>query len=633
MSTKSKKTHVDTLAATGPWRCLGIVCVVGAVIFSGLLAFKQLGLLGDALPGCGPQSACDQITNGPWGRIPGLDWPVSFVGLAWFVGLLIALLLSKAGMSASLRWVIRVGALLSLGFVLIMVFEGAICPYCLATHVCNFGLWITVEMNHRRVAESKAMVGGVAAFFVATIVLGIGQISLSATRAAEADQFEDAFVAEQSRAASSDTDPVNTTPPAVETATTPNAAEADPPPVEDLLASRWTWGDPNAPVQVVMISDYQCPDCRDFEIQIQSVLAERDDVALSVKQFPMCTDCNPNLTRNMHANACWAARAAETAGILGGEDAFWEMHRWLFEHKGQFPGGRLPSLVEELNFDPQQFQQIMMSDLTLDIVQSDIADGVSLGLFYTPMIFVNGVELKWHMLPSNLKRTVNRVADAIAEGRSKSEIEVPPTGIDKYLADWRDGRVRSVQPAPRVFVRSGVPEDAPKITAFIDFISPNTKTFLDELRVWEKKHGPTNLELRVNPISHDCNPNLPARLTSRPGACLAARAMKTAGVVGGGDAAIDMAFWLIDHGPDLGNMDQQSIINQAEVLGIDHARFAATLNSAGAERLVEQDVEEFKRDRFKRVPTVLISGRVIPRISLEGHSVIGRVLDDVAQGN
>jgi protein-disulfide isomerase/uncharacterized membrane protein len=625
MNNHNKQTSIT--GSGGIWWYLGLLCALGAVIFSGLLAMKQLGLIGDSLPGCGPQSACDQITNGPWGRIPWLNWPVSFLGLAWFLGLLVAVLLSLGGVSFSLRWIIRAGALLSLGFVLIMVAEGAICPYCLVVHVCNFGLWITVEVAHQRAVGSRAVVGGVVTFSIATIALGIGQIGLNTSRAAEAEQFEDAFVAQQAAGSTpaSESAPTATVTPVEE----PSVSKPVEAPSKDLLASRWTWGDRDAPVQVVMISDYQCPDCQKFEREIQSVLSERDDVALSIKQFPMCTDCNPNLSRNMHANACWAARAAETAGILGGEEAFWEMHRWLFDHDGQFPGGRLPSLVEELKFDPQEFTQIMTSDETLDLVQSDIADGVELGLFYTPMIFINGVELKWHMLPANLERTVNRVADAIAAGQEEADIVVPPTGIDKYVADWKDGRVRNVQPATRVFKRSGVGENAPKILAFIDFISPNTKTFLDELRGWEKQNGPTDLELRVNPISHDCNPNLPARMESRAGACLAARALKAAGVVGGGDKAIEMAFWLIDNGPDLGDMGQQAIVDRATTIGVDGARFVEALNSAGVENLVDQDVMEFKRDRFQRVPTVIISGRVIPRIALQGHSVIGRVLDDV----
>ncbi len=79
--------HVDCSAIL---RLMGSICLVIAIAFSGILAFKQLGLIGDNLPGCGPQSACGQVTSGPFGRIPGLDWPVSFLGLAWFLGLFAA---------------------------------------------------------------------------------------------------------------------------------------------------------------------------------------------------------------------------------------------------------------------------------------------------------------------------------------------------------------------------------------------------------------------------------------------------------------------------------------------------------------------------------------------------------------
>lgn len=614
------------------WWYLGLLCGLGALLFSGVLAAKQLGLLGESLPGCGPQSACDQITNGPWGRIPGLDWPVSFIGLAWFCAIFIGLLLSRSGISATFRLLVRISAVLSLGFVLIMVADGAICRYCLATHVCNFGLWITIEVTRQRVTQSTAVTGGIITFFVATIVLGGWQMSSNATKAVAAAQLEQDTINQILTQTKPDQHVKNTQDTPLDTPETTQITDetALVPSTTDLLASRWTWGDADAPVQVVMISDYQCPDCRKYEIDIRAVLSQRSDVALSIKHFPMCTDCNPNLSRNMHANACWAARGAETAGILGGESAFWAWHHWLFDNHGRFPNGQIPvELVEDLGFNRQAFTQIMTSDETLDLVTGDIADGVELGLFYTPMIFINGVELKWHLLPASLRRTVNKVADAIAAGHEESKIVVPPVGIDKYIADWRDGRVRSVQPSARAFKRSSAKESAPQVVAFVDFISPNTKTFLDELRAWESTNEVVDLEIRVNPISHDCNPNLPDRLKSRPGACVAARALKAAGVVGGGDGAIDMAFWLIDNGPDLRESDLESIINAAASLGIDRQHFTESINSAGVENLVDQDIAEFKRRGFKRVPTVLISDRVIPRIALQGHSVIARILDDV----
>ncbi|MDG1838300.1 MAG: thioredoxin domain-containing protein [Phycisphaerales bacterium] len=434
------------------------------------------------------------------------------------------------------------------------------------------------------------------------------------------EQFIDAVLAQETP------DPVvadiNTSPENIETTVSA---------VRDLLSSRWTEGDVDAPVQVVMISDYQCPDCRMFELNIQSVLEKRDDVSLSVKHFPMCADCNPNISRTMHANACWAARAAETAGILGGEQAFWEMHRWLFQNKGKFPDRQLPPLVEDLGFDRQEFTQIMRSDETLDLVHQDIEDAIALGLFYTPMIFINGVELKWHMLPSSLSHTVNSVADEIASGRANSKRVTPPVGIEKYVADWQDGRIRKIEPSNRDFRRKDRMGKAPQVTAFVDFTSPNSAVFMHDLKEWEDTHGETDLILRINPLSHDCNPNLPKRLKNREGSCMSARALKAAGLVGGDDAHFKMAWWLIENGYKLDEIDEATIIDQAVVLGMDGAQFAQTMNSLGVEDLVEQDVIEFKKHKFPHMPAVLLEGRQIPRLTLDGYSVIGSALDRVNQ--
>ena len=633
-TTKKTEKVVDQ-PNTAKW-VIGLVCIAVAIVFSGLLALKQLGVIGDSLPGCGPASACGALTSGPFGRIPGLGWPVSFVGLAWFIALAATWCMGRAGVSSTLRWLVRVGALASVGFILIMVDKGAICPYCLIAHLGNLGFWIVVEQSRTSPHPSSGVMGGVGAFLVTTIVLAGGQMIHNAQTQEAAIENEEQFI--EAVLAQEQIDPVvvtTTTSPetvdSLETVDPPETIDSPATVVRDLLASRWTDGGVDAPVQVVMISDYQCPDCRTYELDIQSVLNNRDDVSLSVKHFPMCADCNPSVSRTMHANACWAARAAETAGILGGEQAFWEMHRWLFQNKGKFPDGQLPPLIDDLGFDRQEFTQIMTSDETLDLVHQDIEDAIALGLFYTPMIFINGVELKWHMLPARLSQTVNSVADGIASGRAKAKRITPPVGIDKYVADWRDGRVRLIRPSNREFRRKDRIGKAPRVTAFVDFTSPNSAVFMHDLKVWEDTHGETDLILRINPLSHDCNPNLPKRMNSREGSCMSARALKAAGLVGGDDAHFKMAWWLIENGYKLDEIDESEIIDQAVVLGMDGTRFAQSMNSLGVEDLVEQDVVEFNKHKFPHMPAVLLEGRQIPRLTLDGYSVIGSALDESAQ--
>ncbi len=634
MSTaKASRPPGNPPVLSGPMWLVGLVCVLVAILFSGLLSLKQLGIIDQSLPGCGPASACDELTRGAWGRVPGLNWPVSYLGLAWFVGVAVGWLWSRHGVATAFRVLVWVGGGLSVMFIFVMIGKGSICPYCLGAHLANLVFVVAMELCVGAPATLTALKRSAVGFLATTILLaGLQLIQNTRTQEVAEDterQFIEDVLAQQQVASPSSNQQLSE--PGADEIEAAEASEPQPPAGRDLLTTRWTLGDPDAAVHVVMISDYQCPDCRTFEAEVQRVMDRRSDVSLSVKHFPYCTDCNPNISRTMHKNACWAARSAEAAGILGGEDAFWAMHQWLFEHKGEFPNGQLPPIVEELGFDRREFTEIMMSDETLEPVHADIEDGIALGLFYTPMIFINGVELKWHMLPANLTSTIDTVADAIASGQQERSVVAPPEGIDKYLADWKDGRVRTIRGSNRDFRRPASVGKAPRMTAFVDFISPNSAVFLHDLRAWEAQNGPTDMVLRVNPLSHDCNPNLPSRLKSRPGSCLAARAAKAAGLAGGDDAYFEMAFWLIENGPDLDEMTEADMIQRAMEMDIDATDFADAINSIGVDDLIEQDIAEFKRHRFPHMPAVILEGRQIPRLTLDGHSVIGRALDD-AQG-
>ena len=614
---------------------LGTACLIGASVFSGLLVLKRLGLIDQSLPGCGPESACDQITNGPFGSIPWLQWPVSFVGLAWFLGLLLVWILGRGGLSSAGRWLIRAGALGSLCFVLIMVAKGAICPYCLGAHLCNFGFWLCVEIGRRTVVVGTVPNWGVG-FAVVTLILAGGKMMNSSIQQEKAERAEDEMVKKII---------ANSTPAQSDSSTTSLQEQkgvqgnSDGSVVEQgrntsgLLQGRWRMGPADAPVQVVMFSDYGCPDCRSYEAQMQRILDQRDDVSLVVKHFPMSTDCNPNLRTNMHANACWAARAAETAGILGGEDAFWEWHDWLFFHEGKFANGQLPQLVEDMGFDRREFTQIMTSDETLIPVQEDIADGSELGLFFTPMIFINGVELKWWAIPSRLEPAVNRVADAIAAGSAEAQVRPPLVGIERYIDDWQGNRRMNVPARSLDLVRRSEDDSAPQVTLFTDFTSQGTSEVLGGIRAWEVEHGPLTLDLRMYPFDKNCNPSLPARIKDRPGACLGARAYLAAGVIGGPEGAAAIADWIFDQGPALGlqEITEPDIVAEVSNLGMDPANFRDAMYGQEVNRLLQEDLQAYKRIGARRVPTLFIDGREAPRFMAEGNNIVVELLNEAAK--
>ena len=93
--------------------------LLSAIASTLILASLKLGLV-DEIPGCGPQSGCDIVTNTRWGYVPLLHIPVSFVGIAWFVGLLVTYI--KCGITKPLVWCIRIGVIASVVFIGIMFF-------------------------------------------------------------------------------------------------------------------------------------------------------------------------------------------------------------------------------------------------------------------------------------------------------------------------------------------------------------------------------------------------------------------------------------------------------------------------------------------------------------------------------
>src|SRR5690606_14924247 len=147
---------------------------------------------------------------------------------------------------------------------------------------------------------------------------------------------------------------------------------------EEGFRGRYVHGPEEAAIRVVMFTDYQCPDCNRIESEIEPILKQRDDISLSVMHFPFCRNadggkiCNKYAPRDLHANACRAARAAEAAGIVGGNAAFCDMHFWVFSRSGNFTQAELDQKIGAMGLDREDFLAAMQGDQTLSIVHQDV---------------------------------------------------------------------------------------------------------------------------------------------------------------------------------------------------------------------------------------------------------------------
>jgi protein-disulfide isomerase/uncharacterized membrane protein len=664
--------HASASATTAP----SFVGLVAGAIFVGVSALMSLLLVlehlgGTSLPGCGAGSACAQAANSVWGRIKlgGFVWPVSYLGLAYFLAALTTWVATRAVVPHVFRYLVRVGALVSLGYCALIVVKWIVCPYCIIAHVCNFAFWIVVESVAIRPARRRraaVTLGG--AFAVVTLALGLWDAQHRAAVRAQAEQ-ERGVAAQQIIDRSKQNTPAPATSPATTAANTPaptsqnrTASEAAatksqppgaPPPsttppvahvkppmhppssgtVEPMFTGRYRVGPAEAPIRIVMFTDYQCRDCYNMEKQLKKLHDTRSDISISIKHFPFNKECNPYMSKTIHQNSCWAARAAEAAGKLWGAEGFWKMHVWLFDRKGMFETTeQLETGIREMGYDPTGFVQVMSSEETLKAVETDAAEAKRLGLHFTPMIFVNGVELKGWFAPNALIRTVEQVAAADPPARSAA-FDRPPSAFEKYIADWREQPLLTLPPDQQAWTFG---PDGAKVTIVLwgDYQEAGCTQADAIIRAFAADRADVQYTYRHYPFNGDCNPNLKKRRF--PNSCRAAQAAEAAGRLGGNDGYWKMHAWLMENRE---RFSESTLRAAATQMGLDTAALLDAMDQPDLQASILDDIQAGKklpqlrhgvRAGLYGIPTIFVNGRYVPRWRLDKELVLKEILLEAA---
>ena len=146
-------------------------------------------------------------------------------------------------------------------------------------------------------------------------------------------------------------------------------------------------GPANAPVQIVVFSDFQCPACRRYAPELHT-LAEQYGKKLQVvfKHYPLNNACNPAMKGDLHPRACEAAYAAEAARKQG---KFWPLHDKLFATDLQKETNSFNSLAQASGLDLQRFEADLLEESTKAKVRSDIELAARLEVHATPTLFLN----------------------------------------------------------------------------------------------------------------------------------------------------------------------------------------------------------------------------------------------------
>ncbi len=149
-------------------------------------------------------------------------------------------------------------------------------------------------------------------------------------------------------------------------------------------------GDPNAPIKMLVFSDFQCPGCRHWALQVEAPLkadlVDTGQMQLVYYDFPL----------SGHPHSFVVSRAARCAND---QDRFWEYHDLAFAQQEQWsysrttPTDLLIGYATTLGLDMDEFRGCLESDMHAETVTANQMLGNQLGVRGTPTVFVNGRQL------------------------------------------------------------------------------------------------------------------------------------------------------------------------------------------------------------------------------------------------
>jgi protein-disulfide isomerase len=160
-------------------------------------------------------------------------------------------------------------------------------------------------------------------------------------------------------------------------------------------------GKPGAKLWILVISDFQCPYCKEFNDktakQVHKEFVETGVARLAYINYPL----------KIHRNAVPASEAAMCAGA---QDKFWPFHDKLFATVARWGNAADPTatylgIAGELKLNLDVFRKCLADDVMLPMIDADYKRGTQAGATSTPTFLIGRI-----MIPGNAPIDVFRTA-------------------------------------------------------------------------------------------------------------------------------------------------------------------------------------------------------------------------------
>jgi protein-disulfide isomerase len=248
----------------------------------------------------------------------------------------------------------------------------------------------------------------------------------------------------------------------------------------------------DAPLTLVVFSDFECPFCARAEPTLRE-LEQTYGARLRVVWR--------NLPLDLHSHARLAAEAALEAHAQGGDVMFWAMHDKLMANQKALEPKDLERYARELGLDARRFHKALELHSHAAAVETDLALARRVGASAAPVFFLNGRPLQG-ALPVTVFRALlddeltrveqlhkSGVAAAdvygalIASGQERVNLETKPARPSLFEPTVYNVPVSSADP------QRGSLDALVTVVVFGDFECEFTQQALAALAPLEKKYG------------------------------------------------------------------------------------------------------------------------------------------------
>ena len=158
-------------------------------------------------------------------------------------------------------------------------------------------------------------------------------------------------------------------------------------PVAVAPTERARLGSDTAPWVILEFSDFECPHCAATYLKLSGYVAQRPDVKLIYRDYPISNQCNPRVDAVRHEHACAAARAGLCADQQGRFDA---LARKMFANQAYLADTDLALMAAAADLDVDAFGRCVVSADTNAALLREVEQGINTGILGTPTLYVWG---------------------------------------------------------------------------------------------------------------------------------------------------------------------------------------------------------------------------------------------------